>query len=190
MPVEASIARDELAARIVEGASSTLLSEEFEVSRATISRHVRKNGLPNPGRGDTIKNMDSVRKRVFEMQPLDAVNWLLDILEDLAPAQSGDKLAFLREKLPGFTKLQVQVVAVLSSHRRGHTFTKQNIFDSIYAHRIQDDDTPDIRVIYVAICHVRAKLKLLCPDVSIETVYGVGYKLSDDSRFPWENLNE
>lgn len=72
------------------------------------------------------------------------------------------------------TRMESNLLDMLASNP-GHCFTKQYLHDTCL-----NADT-EIKIVDVFICKIRKKLKKFLPDVSIRTIWGVGYAIEGES---------
>jgi len=172
---------------IDEGMNSQSIADELDVSRSAVNRACVKFGLQKPGRGELAHLLKSVRKVVFEMQPLDAINYLLDILENVVPGQSVSEISDFHTNLP-FRLTGSEARLLFSLYKaRGRMLSKDRLMNELYLHCHADEDFPNMKIIDVFVCKLRNKLKKSGLPIEIITYWGIGYGLSEKSRFPWES---
>lgn len=95
-------------------------------------------------------------------------NLVLD-LENLTAEVAGQPLSL--------TAREMAILTLLMEHP-GKVFTRQNLFETVW----QGDYLGDDNTIHVHISNLRSKLAKLDPEESyIQTVWGIGFKLSDVS---------
>lgn len=86
-----------------------------------------------------------------------------------------EALGLTREYAPtlgmNFTRTEGQMLSMMLA--RGYV-QKEAFMSALYESRPDADDTPDVKIIDVMICKLRAKLKKLCA-AKIETKWGEGY---------------
>lgn len=172
-----------LAGLVSAGYSSVAIAEEFQTTRATINRTCKKFGIDLAGRGDARTTVDTLRKLTETLAPLEAVNLLLEVIENLFPSQDADAIAKLKQRMPYLRPKTIQVLQVLMG-RKGSIVSRETIFSCVWP--IQQD-APFEKIIDVNIHKLRAAFKIHEPGVTIETSWGVGYRLTQDSRFSWES---
>lgn len=127
---------------------------------------------------------EDLRERAMDMKPLDAVDFLLGILEGLTHRLPVMTL----EPWPGI-RLSKQEARLLHhlDLRDGKAATKEALMSALYHE--EPGDWPDIKIIDVFVCKLRRKLEET--PFSIVTVCGVGYRLEgasgDNSRLDWRS---
>ncbi|BAQ44358.1 putative two component transcriptionalregulator, winged helix family [Methylobacterium aquaticum] len=75
--------------------------------------------------------------------------------------------------LPPSWRLTALERDVLFALMRGVQMSKERIHTIVYG--VRCDDPPHVKIIDVAICKIRRKLAVYCPDALITTVWGQGY---------------
>lgn len=115
------------------------------------------------------------REIVQDMKPLDAVDYLLGIIELNAPAltdvSASDIVGVWLRPIQG------RIVATLLA-ANGGVVSKGRIFDAIYCDVVSADDLPDIKTLDMHVCLTRKRLK--GSRFSINTHWGVGYSLAEN----------
>lgn len=81
----------------------------------------------------------------------------------------------------GLTEKEAMVLGLLS---KVDMATKEAIMFHIYSDR--PNDVPEIKIVDVFVCKVRRKLKPF--DISIQTIWGIGYRLTKDDKSKLEEL--
>jgi DNA-binding response OmpR family regulator len=124
----------------------------------------------------------SFRDQVQDMKPLDAVEWLLGIVEMLvAPAE-------LDWNLCGGVKLENHERRIfrLLAARSPEGCHKDAIYAAMTADKA-DCYWPDVRIVQVKICTLRRKL--IGTPFRIETLWGSGYRMIREpgAAWPWED---
>jgi hypothetical protein len=179
------------------GATQTQAAEELGTSRASVARMERATGVTfrrdnyTGLRSDlsdvvyedaVLIDPEDLRQRAYDMKPLDAVNYLIGILEGLTHRLPDMTL----KPWPGMRLSKVE--ARLLHHldiRGGRVCTREAIMTALY--HSEPGDWPDIKIVDMFVCKLRKKL--VQTPFTIETVWGVGYRLlgagSDNSRLDW-----
>ena len=169
-----------LCARVADGLSSTALADEFDCSRSTINRRVAKIGVTITGNRRVIAK--TCRQQVQSMKASEAVEYLLDVVEELCSGQDDDLVTKVISH--GFTPTESQILLAIFST---DMMSKDRLFAAIYGARASGE-MPEIKIIDVLICKIRNKLKSIGWPVSIETLWGRGYYgvRAEGFLFPWE----
>lgn len=180
MTQPAEIDHDLFRQRIAEGMSSTELAEEFGCSRTAVTRRARKLGIRIFGNKKV--SVKTIRATASDMKPSDAVEYLLDLIEDMWPHHDDDLV--LEAVLHGFTSKEAQLLISLTSDR---VLTKEMAVDSLYAFQ-PHGEIPETKIIDVFVCKIRKKLRDLKWDFEIKTIWGRGYRGErlNGFMFPWE----
>lgn len=76
-------------------------------------------------------------------------------------------------------------IALALSGRRGSVLTKNALMTELY----QGHDEPEVKIVDVFICKVRAKLAKVGGEGAIETVWGRGYRWNGDFRLALPDSN-
>lgn len=116
------------------------------------------------------------------MKPLDAVNYLLDLLDFLLPPPVAEcEWQFASGKLPPQGKRLVRLLA----SARGAVVSREAMFGALYGDR-PDADWPEGRGIEVVLCKVRKVVT--AEGLVLKTHWGVGVALHAPKDFiwPWE----
>lgn len=115
------------------------------------------------------ENAKTVRQIAEGMKPLEAVEYLLTVIE------ANEREAASEWEAIGvdLTALEQKIFAALHKNL-GRTVTKDRIYDAAYACKISADELPSIKIIDVLIHRLRSKLS---DHYSINTVWGVGYRM-------------
>lgn len=192
--------RVKMAALAQVGATQTQAAEALGTSRASIRRMELATGVsfrrddrtglkPLPGAVDaaleataTLIDPDHLRERAYDMKPLEAVDYLLGILEGITHRLPDMTL----EPAPGLrlTKQEARLLHHLDL-RDGKAATKEALMAALY--HAEPGDWPEDKIIDVFVCKLRKKL--VGTPYSIETVWGIGYRLlgasGDNNRLDW-----
>jgi len=89
--------------------------------------------------------------------------------------EAAEGLSFIAPPEWALTGREMRLFGVLMARDLA---TKNAIMTALYGDRI--DEPPEIKIVDVFICKLRAKLKRF--EVAIETVWGLGYRLSAESK--------
>lgn len=120
------------------------------------------------------------RAAVQDMKPLDAVEYLLEVIAQISNAPPPAWV------FPGvhLSKGERKLLFALAE-ARGRVLTKAALMSAYMAGR-EADDEPELKLIDVMICHLRRKLA--GTGIEIVTAWGVGWSISAPDGFvwPWE----
>ncbi|NVK62041.1 MAG: winged helix-turn-helix domain-containing protein [Rhodobacteraceae bacterium] len=122
--------------------------------------------------------LPEVRRQVSTMPAAEAVDYLLELLANLM-GDEHDKIG----DCPDMRLSPSQLVVFRRLYRsEGNTVTRESLLNLLYLDR---SDPPNDEVIRTFISQIRSKLP---PGVSIEPVWGSGYRLTrvKGVRFSWE----
>lgn len=75
------------------------------------------------------------------------------------------------------TRTEARLLALLYRHPM---VTREVAFQVLYGNRVHDDELPDIKILDVFVCKLRAKLKLW--RMSVETIYAQGFAMPRQSK--------
>lgn len=171
------IQKEDLIGAVSDRMNSTVFAREHGLRLGTVTDAERRLGVSLP-RGNSERTL---RERVGDMRPLDAVEYLLDLVESFSPALE-DVWSL---SVPGCRFTKYEGLLFLHLFRAAPRIeTRARIMDALYAGRCGDE--PDEKVVDVFICKLRKKLK--DTGLRIESVWGVGYRLYVPPEFkaPWE----
>lgn len=173
-----ALSRDDLLAAQASGLYRAKAAEHYNVSTATIDRAERREGikLARSVRGETGFDRDH-RDAVQDMQPLEAVEYLLEVIEALrAPVHH-------EWQLPGvhLTRSERQIVyALVTSGPR--ILTRSRAMDALMFGR-EADDPPQDKIVDVFVSRLRQKLSGC--GITITTHWGQGWTISAPDGFVW-----
>lgn len=120
-----------------------------------------------------IERHDSIYERVQDMKPLEAVEYLLDVLENVAGALlSVDTRHEVDSLVSGLTPAQRRILIVLWD-AQGRIVSREACFLALSAHKTVDEQ-PMPKTLNSHICHLRKKLP---ESMRITCVHGRGYML-------------
>ena len=148
------------------------------MNRSAVRRREKATGIMLPRK--PIGTGRSHRDVVQDMKPLDAVEYLLEVIESLRPTDLADWT------FPGahFSPSEKRILrAIVKAAPR--ILTRDGAMDAIMAHRA-GDDAPDPKLFDVFIFNIRRKLR--GQPVKIVTHRGLGWTVETDPGFvwPWE----
>lgn len=79
--------------------------------------------------------------------------------------------------IPGLTNAEIKIIDILMTR---DIVRYESIMTLLYGDRVADRDIPDINILKVHISKMRPKLEI--KGIEIETVWGIGYRLSSESK--------
>lgn len=171
--------RAEIMARAADGLSLSETAREIGVGRHSLRRWANRNGVAFVPRGG--RPIFSPRRAVEDMKPVDAVAFLLEMIEAMQ-GYGTDVGVF-----PGHPLTEAQrVLFSVLVQREGTVVPRERVYDVMYSSRPVCNQ-PEIKVLDVLICKIRAALAGI-EGFRIATVRSVGWQLERDEgyRFPWE----
>ncbi len=195
-------ARVKMAALAQVGATQTQAAAALGTSRASIRRMEQATGVtfrrddrtglkPRESAveaalqaGVMLVDPEDLRERAMDMKPLEAVDYLLGIVEGLTHRLPTMTL----EPWPGM-RLSKQEARLLHhlDLRDGKPATKEALMAALYHE--EPGDWPEVKIIDVFVYKLRKKL--VGTPFTIETIWGVGYRLlgasSDNMRLDWRS---
>ncbi len=155
--------------KYAEHAADGATLAEIAVACGTTSEAVRAASYRGGFKVRNPLEIQNYRETAEKMRPLDAVNYLLDVIEFLTPALSdqhpidawGLKLAPMERRL----------LAILYD-AKGECAPRERLMDVLYSDQL--NDAPSDKIINVLICKLRQKIPA---GVSIATHWGRGFSL-------------
>lgn len=132
------------------------------------------------GKETTALVVNDFREQIAGMAAPEAVEYLLGLLDFIVNPEPAE-IDPLRTQF-GLTIHEAKLVLALS-RSRGRIVTKETLMGAVYG-GVPDDDWPQLKIIDVFVCKIRAKLT--DAPFSIETAWGRGYRFNDHSE---ENAN-
>lgn len=162
---------------VADGHSVASIAGEFDVSRMSVARALKRNNIADVT--DGRQSVTTLRKAVEDMKPSEAVEYLLEVIEEFTPSEDAEKVMKIMSLLP-VTQLEAKLLLILAT-RRGNPVSKNQIMNVLYAHRVSGE-VPDEKIVDVKIHSLRKKLNL-----NITTIWGIGFMIAADSIFPWES---
>ena len=154
------------------------IGAQLERSGEAIRHYLNRRGMSAGG----PKDRSAVRRNVENMRPLEAVEYLLSILEDeVPPGPPPNPLASVNVDL---TITERRVLLMLIERAPG-IVTSAAVMRHLYLGRSIDEE-PDRKIVGVFVCKLRRKTKRL--PFRIITHWGQGYSLERDrgAVMPWE----
>lgn len=166
-----------------QGMNPNQLAREAGVYRADVVRAERREmvSLKRAVREDAMKGRD-YRDAVQDMRPIDAVEYLLGVIDELVdrPAQPW--------ALPGvMMTVGERNVFYTLARAKGRIVSKVGIMRGYMLGRGADDE-PELKIIDVFVSRLRKKLS--GTGIEIFTQWGVGYRMTapTDVVWPWDVL--
>lgn len=145
-----------------EGMTTPQIAEELGISDATARRYLREADVRALQRAE-----QSVRQRVEQMRPSEAVDYLLGVVDALTGAL-GDAEDISR--FGKFSHSETRVLARLLASAPG-LVTKDQLYHALTYDRV--GEYPDEKIVDVYICKIRKKLR----GARIVTQWGVGFRI-------------
>jgi transposase-like protein len=175
------LTRDDLQACARDGMGVTDVARDLGLTRSKVYWWSRKHGVALPKKPchrNHLAPVEQVRAQVQDMTPLDAVEYLLALME----SHLGHSEIVCHWPDVPLQPMQRALVQYLYL-REGRICTKAAIMDALYAH---SQTPPDEGILPVMVSHLRRKLA--GTGYQIETIWGVGYRMTRAAGavFPWE----
>lgn len=175
----------DLEAARASGVHLSQLARDIGCSRGAVQRAEEKYGvtiLRLPHGVLRPIGFSGFRQAVQDMAPLDAVNFLLDVLGNLVGALP-DGRADIGWPDVHLAPGERAILQILFRHE-GRVVSRDAIMDALYGH---SPDAPEAKILNVFVCRLRPKVA--GRGVTIATTYGVGWTLTRDQGvvFPWEH---
>lgn len=169
---------DQLFIRLGElGFGAPYIAREFGRRKDWAQVHAKRLGVDLP-RGRNV--FPNYRSRVEEMKPIDAVAYLLSILDHaLVDPLEKDMVPLLEH---GFSRREARVLCALMDED-DHTLSKGCIFAHSLLYCDNPDDPPSVRFADMLILRIRRKLGGLNWPLRITTLRGYGYRLDGTEGF-------
>lgn len=166
-----------------DGHNTASAAREMGVSRTTITRAEQTHGIRFARSTVEGRLYRSHRERVADMKPLEAVDYLLNVVEMMVEAE---KPALGLWILAGvrLTRAERNMFYALAK-ARGRVLSKDTLLTSIMTGR-EGDDEPAIKIVDVYACKIREKIK--DQPYRLITHWGLGYSIEAPSGhvWPWE----
>lgn len=151
--------------RIASTMTLAQAAEELELSKNAVRSMMERRGLRCRS-----ESQQTARDYVQDMQPLDAIDYLIGVIEALTSADSDESHPVY--DLP-LTRSERRLVKLLMD-RPNQPVRKKVIYDCIYHDRPDYDELPLQKIIDVFVSKIRKKLP---PEHGqIETIWGEGYR--------------
>lgn len=170
-------ARAEITEQIIslaqDGFTPTDIEEITGIRRSTLTRCLQLNGIDYDTAHKTpIEDCMNYRVEVADMRPLDAVEYLLDLMEFMFPPDNSfpqiDALDL------GLTRQQAALLNFLWV-RKGTVCTKDSLHAFLCNRKTSEAEWPVPKIVDVLICRLRKALKVT--SWTIHTHWGEGYRL-------------
>lgn len=159
-----------------EGLTLREISRETGLDYDAVRHRLRRAGTRAPAEGAL-----TVRQKVQGMRPLDAVEYLLDCLEQI-------EICEMDTRLPdptglGLTLRQRRLFAALCLVPC-RSVSKSALYRAVYFDLHPGDEPPGEKIIDVFICQVRAKLRPEIGNIFTDRGFGWGFNPGPDFAFP------
>ena len=152
--------------RIASGVTIDSITKEYDCATSSVYRAFARNGTVL--RSLNRRNYVALRNQIENMKPIDAVEFLLDVIEVSVPEHG--RLQVEKYYNLGFTVTESKVLIVLEQH-------KGIIMGSeIMVYRL---GLPNDRTLEVHVCNIRRKIQKNNLAISIKTIHGTGYMMEE-----------
>lgn len=173
------ITTDTLAIARADGLSQTELAAQMGVTSSCIRKWEKAIGvrLPRKPSGTGRSHRDVVR----DMKPLEAVEYLLEVIESMRRV-TADDWVFSGVHFTASERRLLRAIAEAAPR----VLTRDGAMDALMEPRA-GDDAPEAKIIDVHICKIRRKLR--GQPVRIVTHWGLGWTIETGPgfRWPWES---
>lgn len=169
----------ELRAMAESGLCAAEISEEIGVSSYSVRRAAGRQGIAmRNGTSEPRTRMQRLRREIDDMRPLDAVEYLLDILAEVIGA---DDQACVWPDIH-LTAMPRAVCQALYA-RENEIMSRAYLMEALYGGMA---DAPSDKIIDVFVC--KARKALHGTGFLIKTIHGQGFRMQRESGtvFPWE----
>lgn len=158
-----------------QGYTPTEISERLPICRQTATRHV---DFPIKGPRSRIRTH---REVVQSMTPVEAVDYLLDVIEVLQEDPDRDRLVAIVRS--GFTTQEATLLDYLAQ-REGKACHREKLHLALSTGK-SVDEMAEAKLVDVVLCKVRKKLPA---GAIIRTIWGHGYEFARQpgAVMPWE----
>lgn len=163
-PLKVTYDEAQLQACIDDGMSARDMAKEFGVSIGAMRSALTRRSLY-----PTKEIEQSLRSKVQAMKPLDAVEYLLGVVEMLSLVKPKDDHP-VDIDWPELTPLQRRLAIALYDHM-GQTVSREALYEALYFDKW---DAPEPSTLNVFVCQTRAKTP---PGHRIITDRGVGFRM-------------
>ena len=159
------------------GETRSELADAIGVSENDVRRASSRRGIYLPTEASR-----SLRNRVESMKPLEAIEYLLGVVEELSLVKSAYDHPVDAWGVHLTRKERRLLVALHDAN--GAVLNKDALFSALYFDARDADDLPEVKIIDVFVCKIRRKLPAAIGE--IVTAWGYGYafylpKGSDDA---------
>lgn len=148
------------------GQTISSVARQFGTNRSAIYRAAARQGM----RFDSRRAVESLRATVMDMPAIDAVNFLLDVIEAAIPEHAPENLERLRRF--GFSNQQARILCVLWD-----ATPKTVSLYTLCARMGGRDEAGNIDCLRVQIVKARKRLRQIGWPVEISNSRGAGYAL-------------
>lgn len=159
------------------GFGAPYIAKEFQENECWVHRQATRLGITLP-RGRNV--YPNYRSRVEELTALEAVDYLLNLVENLIPTHDEARMQEVLQH--GFTRQESRVVLGLIDSSDG-TISRGDAYSLILLHSNDVNDPPSTQAVDMVLSRVRKKLAGLDWGLEIETIRGVGYRLHKPEGF-------
>jgi hypothetical protein len=153
-------------------------ARQMGLTRTTIFRAEDRLGVKLrravPGEGLYVNH----REIVQDMKPLDAVNYLLEVLENFLVPPTDAGWSFPSVKLTPQQRIVVRALA----EARGRALSRDALHSALMSSRIGEKE-PDTRLVDVQISRLRRACSHL--PFKVVTIWGVGWRIDAHPGFVW-----
>lgn len=153
-----------------EGKSKWEIAETLRLPYDTVRARLKRLNLV----ADRQEIKMNYRKEVADMKPIDAVEYLLQILEEFQPEKNvGEDMPTELVQLPNSELRLVQTML----NNFGKLCTKDMLYNALYWDVANSDKLPHPKIIDVLVCKIRRKLDPY--GYVIITAWGKGYMMTE-----------
>lgn len=149
-----------------QGKTTAQIADLYDLPDSTVRGRANRAGIKL-----SRSRAPDIRSIAEEMEPLDAVEYLIGVVEQLQ-AITGVETA---QETWGFhlTKTERRILSSLVS-ASPRTLNRETIFNAMYYDVADADDLPEIKIVAVLICRIRKKMPANVGH--IHNVWGQGYR--------------
>ena len=167
-------------AQAAHGDGIRALMQHYGVRHGTIAEWASDCGIEVAMRPVDGKR-PNYRKAVEDMRPLDAVEYLLTVIEDLLPPR--DQVADVR--LHGFSETQAEMLLVLTRSK----FLSYSHATAIVMRGRDRDKSPNHDAVRVYISAIRKRIAAMGGGIKILNEINMGWRIEREKgfKFPWES---
>lgn len=153
---------EDLSALVGAGKTNAEIAEICGVSHEAARSAVRRAGLPA-----VRVNTETLRQKAEQMRPIEAMEFLLEVIEDTFPSLLGNEHEV--DKWATWTPTERKMLAVLVDVSP-RVLSNADLIAAAYSDR--GGEYPDLKMASVMVCKIRKKLP--AEHGTIETVWGQG----------------